>query len=210
MADYFVNSLLVTGLTAGIVVTFGVWAGFALSKVDFPFQRLWFALFFVGMILPVEAYLFPLGRVLEQLGLHDSLWALILPYSAQSLPTAVLLLAAYFRGLPAELEEAAKIDGVSTSRFYLTILVPVAKPAIATVVVITCLNSWNEFLMAMIFIIDPARKTLPVGMIAFESAHNTDYPALLAGLTLISVPTLIVYAIFNRQVMRGVVAGAVK
>ena len=87
---------------------------------------------------------------------------------------------------------------------------PVAKPAVATIVVISCLNTWNEFLMAMLFIVDPGMKTLPVGMIAFEQSHNTDYPALLAGLSLISVPTLLVYAIFNKQVIRGVIAGAVK
>ena len=80
----------------------------------------------------------------------------------------------------------------------------------ATIVVITCLNAWNEFLMAMLFIVDPGMKTLPVGMIAFEQAHNTDYPTLLSGLSLISVPTLLVYALLNRQVIRGVVAGAVK
>ncbi|PYM11079.1 MAG: hypothetical protein DME18_14885 [Verrucomicrobia bacterium] len=141
---------------------------------------------------------------------HSGLWALILPYTAQSLPVAILLFAAFFASLPAELEEAAKLDGVRTARFYFTILLPVARPAVVTVGVITCLNTWNEFLMAMLFIVDPGMKTLPVGMIAFEQAHNTDYPALLAGLSLISVPTLLVYAIFNKQVIRGVMAGAVK
>ena len=80
----------------------------------------------------------------------------------------------------------------------------------ATIVVITCLNTWNEFLMAMLVIVNPAMKTLPVGMIAFEQSHNTDYPALLAGLSLISLPTLLAYALFNRQVIRGVMSGAVK
>ena len=210
MGQYFINSLWVTSLSAGAVVLLGTWAGFALSKVRFPGQRVWLALFFVGMILPVQSYLIPLIGLLAALGIHDSLWALILPYTAQSLPVAVLLLAAYFRALPVELEEAAKLDGVRTARFYFSILLPVAKPAIATVVVITCLNTWNEFLMAMLFIVDPNMRTLPVGMIAFEQAHNTDYPALLAGLSLISVPTLLAYAIFNRQVIRGVTAGTVK
>jgi len=188
----------------------GAWVGFALSKARFPMRRLWLALFFIGMILPVQCYLIPLLGVLEAVGIHDSLWALILPYAAQNLPVAVFLFAAFFVSLPVELEEAAKLDGVGTARFYFSILLPVAKPAVATVVVITCLNTWNEFLMAMLFIIDPGMKTLPVGMIAFEQSHNTDYPALLAGLSLISVPTLMLYAIFNRQVIRGVIAGAVK
>ena len=113
-------------------------------------------------------------------------------------------------GLPPELEETARLDGVSTARFYFSILLPVAKPAVATVAVISCLNTWNEFPMAMLFIVDPGMKTLPIGMIAFEQSHNTDYPALLAGLSLITVPTLLAYAIFNRQVIRGVMAGAVK
>jgi raffinose/stachyose/melibiose transport system permease protein len=192
------------------VVWFGAWAGFALSKTRFPFRRFWLALFFLGMILPVQSYLIPLVDVLETLGLHDSLWALILPYTAQTLPVAILLFAAYFQALPPELEEAAKLDGVSTGRFYGSILLPVAKSAVATVVVISCLNTWNEFLMALLFIVDPQMKTLPVGMIAFEQSHNTDYPALLAGLALISVPTLLVYAVFNKQVIRGVTAGTVK
>jgi raffinose/stachyose/melibiose transport system permease protein len=210
MGSYFINSLWVTGLSAAAVVCFGAWAGFALSKARFPMRKLWLALFFVGMVLPVQSYLIPLMSLLERLGVHDSLWALILPYTAQSLPVAILLFVAFFSALPAELEEAAKLDGVRTARFYFSILLPVARPAVATIVVITCLNTWNEFLMAMLFIVDPAMKTLPVGMIAFEQAHNTDYPALLAGLSLISVPTLLVYAIFNRQVIRGVIAGAVK
>ncbi|MBI1842444.1 MAG: carbohydrate ABC transporter permease [Verrucomicrobia bacterium] len=131
-------------------------------------------------------------------------------YIAQSLPPAIWLLAAYFQSIPRDLEEAARIDGASAWRFYTSILFPIAKPAIATVVVITCLNTWNEFLLAMLLVLDPMKKTLPAGMIAFEAAHSTFYPALLAGLTLISVPTLMVYALFNRQVMRGMVAGAVK
>jgi raffinose/stachyose/melibiose transport system permease protein len=210
MGSYFINSLWVTGLSAMMVVCFGAWAGFALSKARFPLRRLWLALFFIGMILPVQSYIIPLTGLLERLGIHDSLWALILPYSSQNLPVAILLFTAFFASLPVELEEAARLDGVRTARFYFSILLPVAKPAVATIVVVSCLNTWNEFLMAMLFIVDPAMKTLPVGMIAFEQSHNTDYPALLAGLSLISVPTLLVYAIFNKQVIRGVIAGAVK
>jgi raffinose/stachyose/melibiose transport system permease protein len=210
MGSYFINSLWVTVLSALAVVCFGAWAGFALSKTRFPFRQSWLGLFFLGMILPVQSYLIPLVDVLETLGLHDSLWALILPYTAQTLPVAILLFAAYFQSLPPELEEAAQLDGVSTGRFYCSILLPVAKPAVATVVVISCLNTWNEFLMALLFIVDPQMKTLPVGLIAFEQSHNTDYPALLAGLSLISVPTLLVYAVFNKQVIRGVTAGTVK
>ena len=210
MGSCFINSLWVTALSCLLVVCLGAWAGFALSKARFPFRKTWLSLFFVGMILPVQSYLIPLIHLLETLRIHDSLWALILPYTAQSLPVAILLFTAFFASLPPELEEAARIDGVRTIRFYLSILLPVAKPAVATIVVITCLNTWNEFLMAMLVIVNPAMKTLPVGMIAFEQSHNTDYPALLAGLSLISLPTLLAYALFNRQVIRGVMAGAVK
>ena len=210
MGDYFVNSLWVTGLSAWATVLLGAWAGFALSKTTFPLRRFWLALFFIGMILPVQAFLIPLMVVLEKLHIHDSLWALILPYTAQNLSVSVLLLTAFFRALPPELEEAAKLDGVRTLRFYFSILLPVAKPAVATVVVISCLNTWNESLMALLFIVDPRLKTLPAGMIAFEQSHNTDYPALLAGLALIAVPTLLAYAICNKQVIRGVIAGTVK
>lgn len=210
MDTYFINSLWVTGLSVLAVLYLGLWAGFALSKQDFPGRRCWLALFFFGMILPVQAYLIPLIHVLEWLQIHDSLWALILPYTAQSLPVAVLLFSAYFTHLPPEIEDAARMDGASTFRFYTSILLPTARPVAATVVVLTVLNTWNEFLMALLFIVDPRVKTLPVGMIAFEQSHNTDYPALLAGLTLISLPTLILYVVFHRHVMRGVMAGAVR
>lgn len=208
--DYFINSIWVTGLSVALVVSCGMWAGHALARHGFPGRRFWLALFFVGMILPVQSFIIPLGDLLQTLGVHDSLWALILPYSAQSLPVAILLFAAYFQGLPAELTEAARMDGVSTPRFYLQILLPAAKPAVATVAVLTVLNTWNEFLMALLFIVDPAMRTLPAGMIAFEQAHNTNYPALLAGLSLMAVPALVAYAVFNRQVIAGVTSGAVK
>ena len=210
MADYLINSLLVVGLSVGLTVILGVWAGYALSKKTFPGRPLWMVLIFLGMILPVQATLFPLIGWLQRFGLHDSLWALVLAYTAQSLPPAIWLLTAYFQSVPVDLEEAARLDGVSVARFYTSILIPIAKPGVATVVVITCLNTCNEFLLALLLILDPLKKTLPVGMVAFEAAHSTFYPALLAGLTLISVPTLLVYAVFNRHVMRGMAAGAVK
>ena len=210
MGNYLINSLLVVALSVLGTVVLGVWTGYALGKRDFPGRTLWLGAILLGTLLPVQATLFPLIRILQSLGLHDSLWALILAYIAQSLPPAIWLLAAYFQAIPRDLEEAARIDGASTWRFYTSILFPIAKPAIATVIVITCLNTWNEFLLAMLLVLDPMKKTLPVGMITFEAAHSTFYPALLAGLTLISVPTLLIYALFNRHVMRGMVAGAVK
>lgn len=210
MGSYLVNSLLVTGLTVLLVVVLGAWAGHALSKRAFPLRAVVLALFVLGLALPVEAYLIHLGGVLEALGLHDSLWALILPYTAQSLPLAVLLFSAYFTTLPRELEEVALLDGVSTARFYLTILLPLARPVVATVAVLTALHAWNEFLLALLFVSDERAKTLPVGMIAFQQSHTTDYPALLAGLSLISLVSLAGYVVFNRQVVRGVVEGAVK
>lgn len=210
MGSFFINSLWVTGLTAGLTVVLGAWAGHALGKPGFPARRLWLGLFFLGMVLPVQSFLIPLIDLLQWLGIHDSLWALILPYTAMNLPVAVLLFTAFFRAIPPEIEEAARMDGVSTARFYGSILLPVARPAVGTLVVISCLNTWNEFLMALLLIVSPEMKTLPIGMIAFEQVHNTDYPALLAGLSLISVPTLLAYALFHRHIMRGVLAGAVK
>src|SRR5688500_3837237 len=111
MRSCFINSLWVPGLTASAVVGFGAWAGFALSKARFPLRKFWLALFFVGMILPVQSYLIPLTGLLEQLGIHDSLWALILTYTAQSLPVAILLFAAFFASLP-EIGRASCRDGV--------------------------------------------------------------------------------------------------
>src|SRR5205809_4472447 len=134
LASYLINSLWVTALSAAAVVCLGAWAGFALSKTRFPLRKTWLALFFLGMVLPVQSYLIPLMGLLETFGIHDSLWALILPYTAQNLPVAILLFAAFFASLPGELEEAARLEGVGTPRCYFSILLPVARPAVATIV----------------------------------------------------------------------------
>jgi raffinose/stachyose/melibiose transport system permease protein len=210
MGAYLINSLWVTGLSAGLVVLLGAWAGYALSKRRLPLRGAFMTVFLIGMVLPVEAYLLPLGRILNALGLHDSLWALILPYTAQNVPLAILLFSAYFETLPPELEEAARMEGASAGRFVWDILLPVSRPVVSTVTVLTALTAWNEFLMALLFLFDPARKTLTVGMIAFEQSHSTDYPALLAGLSLISLGSLLIYVLFNKEIVKGVVAGSVK
>ena len=210
LGAYAVNSLLVTGLSVTLVSGLGLFAGYSLSRRDTPLRAPLLALFALGAALPVEAYLIPLGSLLSALGVHDSLWALILPYTASNLPLAVLLCAAWCSGLPRELEEAALLDGVSTARFYLEIVLPVSRPVVATVAALTALACWNELLLALLLVQDPARRTVPAGLVAFQHAHGTDYPALLAGLTLISLVSLLAYVVFNRQVVSGVAEGAVK
>ena len=210
LSSFFVNSILVTALSTAAVVAFGAWAGFTLGRGRIAFRYCWLGLFMVAAALPVQAFLIPLIDWVERLGLYNSLWGLVLSYAAQGLPLAILLFAGFFEALPKEFEEIARLDGVSTGRFYLRILLPAARPAVATVGMLTALSCWNEFLLALLIITDPALKTVPAGMIAFEQVHNTDYPALLAGLTLASFPVLVAYWIFNRQIIRGVVAGAVK
>jgi raffinose/stachyose/melibiose transport system permease protein len=203
MASYLANSILVTTITAGLVVLLGALAGYPLSKRRLPGQGIFTAVFVVGMVLPVESYLLPLGRLLNLLGLHDSLWALILPYTAQNLPLAILLFSAYFKTLPPELEEAALLEGASRLRFVLQILLPVSRPVVATVAVLTALTAWNEFLLALLFVFDPARKTLTVGMVAFQQSHSTDFPALLAGLSLISLGSLLIYIVFKSMAKKS-------
>lgn len=210
LAQYLINSIWVTSLTCLAVATMGMATGWAMSRRRIPGSLFWYMLFILGLILPIQAYLIPLIDWVEWLGVHDSLWALILPYTAQSLPIGVLLFAAYYRSLPGEMEEASRMEGASTWQFYVRVLWPLSRPVTGTVVVLTCLHTWNEFLMALLLIVDPSRRTLPVGLIAFEQAHRTDYPVLLAALTLISVPSLLVYAWYHRQIIRGVIAGSVK
>lgn len=210
LSGFFINSILVTALSTAGVVAFGGWAGFTLGRGRIAFRYGWLGLFMLAAALPVQAFLIPLIDLLEKLGLYNNLWGLILAYAAQGLPLAILLFGGFFEALPRELEEIARLDGVSTGRFYLWILLPAAKPAVATVGLLTALSCWNEFLLALLVVTDPALKTVPAGMIAFEQVHNTDYPALLAGLSLASFPVLVAYWIFNRQIIRGVVAGAVK
>ncbi len=169
-----------------------------------------FFYFLIGMMLPIKLGLVPLFLLIQDLNLVDSPWSVILIHVGSGLPMAVLILAGFFRTLPKELEEAAKIDGCTNAGLLMKILVPLMKPAIGTVTIINFIGVWNEFFFPMIFIQTEGKKTIPLAMQQLFGEFTTDWSVLFAGLTLSSLPMILIFAFASRQFMDGLTAGAVK
>ena len=168
------------------------------------------ALITLGLILPLQSYFIAQNALFDTLGIKDTRMALILPYTAMGLPLSIWLFRAYIQNLPKEVFEAARVDGAGDLRVYQTILLPMLKPGIATVAVFTTLTAWNEFLLALVYIQNDDLKTIPTGLLTFSTRYSTNYQLLFAALTIVTIPMIIVYIIFNRKVIEGLTEGAVK
>jgi len=208
---YFLNSLIVASATVVITIVMSMMFAYATSRMKWRgknFVRTYVAL---GMFIPVQAVLIPVTRIVQDLGLSGSHWALIVPYTAFNLAFATLVFYGFFIGLPEELEEAACIDGANIFQTFFLIIVPTVKPAIATLGIFTFLNSWNEFILANVLVMDKSLKTLPLGILFFQGQFTTDWGAMGATMVIASLPTVLVYTLFSNQVEKAItVSGAVK
>lgn len=210
IGTYLMNSIIVTGVTILVVVVCSCMASYALLRMHWKFRKLTFGFFLIGYMIPMHATLLPLMILLGKLNLMNTRLALILPYIAFGLPFAIYILSGFMSGIPRELEEAACIDGCSIYQIFFKIIFPLLKPAIATISIFTFLSSWNELMLSMTFINDPAKKTLAYGIMAFQGQYAVDWGTIGAGLTIATLPTLILYLVFSESFQKGVVAGAVK
>lgn len=207
---YFVNSVLVTAASVVLTVAFAAPAGYAIARLAFRGRAAVFLLFLSGMMVPVHVTLIPLLKFLQLLGLYDTRAGLVAVYVAFSLPVAVVLFAAFFRETPAELEEAAALDGCGPWATFLYVALPLARPAVVGVAMLTLVNVWNEFIFALVLLQDPAKSTLPLGVRNLRGEFGSDVPLMAAALTIAVVPPLVVYALAQRHLIRGLTAGAVK
>jgi raffinose/stachyose/melibiose transport system permease protein len=209
--QYFMNSLIVAIGTVTLTIVCALMFAYATSRMRWKGKdvvRLYVAL---GMFIPVQAVLIPVVRVVQDLGLMGTHLSLIVPYAAFNLSFATMVFYAFFVGLPIELEEAACIDGANIFQTFYHIMIPVVQPAIWTLVIFTFLNSWNEFILANVLIIDKSLKTLPLGILFFQGQFTTDWGAMGATMVIASLPTILLYVFFSNQVERALtIAGAVK
>lgn len=164
----------------------------------------------MGMMIPIKLGIVPLFILMKDLGLLNSLWSLIFMYTAGGIPLSILILTGFFRTMPVELEEAARMDGASDLRILWSVLIPLIRPALGTVMIINFISSWNDFFFPLIFITDEMKKTLPVGMLSLFGEYSADWGTLFAGLTLSSLPMIILFFVASKQFMDGLTAGAVK
>lgn len=206
----FVNSTVVTIVSLLLTLMIGALAAFILSRFSFRLKPLLMGLFLLGMLIPVHSTLVPLFILMKQLHILDSYAALILPYVAFELPISIFILSAYMTSFPKELEEAALIDGSGYWGMFLRIMLPLSLPALSTVAVLAFLRFWNDFAFPLVFISDVKLKTLPLSLSVFADGYGTDYSLTLAALAMSVVPTIIVYLVFQEQIMKGMLAGSVK
>jgi ABC-type glycerol-3-phosphate transport system permease component len=185
-------------------------AGYSFSKLRWRGSGHVYAFVLTWIAIPPLLLIVPVYVEMVNLGLLDTYWSVILLYTALNLPFNVYLMAAFFRSLPDELLEAARIDGAGVHRSFLQIMVPLARPAIATLCIFNFLWAWNEFLYALLLLTNDDVKTLTVGVLQLQGRFTTDYPALMAGLLITSLPVVGVYLLFQRHLVRAIVAGAIK
>ncbi|MCX7599552.1 MAG: carbohydrate ABC transporter permease [Armatimonadetes bacterium] len=206
---YLLNSALITVVAVVGILALGVPAAYSFAWLPLRGRSLLLGLAVSGILLPAHAALLPVYEICQRLRLAD-LPALAGPYIAFGLPLAILLLRAYFASLPGELVDAALMDGASHWRVVWQILVPVARPAIATVAIFQAAWVWNELPFALVLISSPQWQTLPRGLLSFHGQYTSDWGAILAGVVVASVPVVLLYIFFQRHIERGLTAGAIR
>ena len=207
---YFVNSVVVSVVSVSMTILLASLASYPLARMNFRLNRPVFLLFLAGSMIPVHVTLIPLYVLSKGLGIYDTLWALLGPYIAFQLPISVFILTEFFRGVPREVEEAARIDGAGTFGIWWRIIMPLATPAISTVAIYAFIFVWNEFIFALVLLSSPANMTIPLGLMQFFGEYRVNVPGLMAVLTLASLPVILLYLAAQNRVVAGLTAGAVK
>lgn len=204
------NSVVVMLATALGVMVLASMPAYVFARMRFPGRELIFNFFTLGLLFPLAVAILPLYISLRQLNLVDSLWGVILPQVAFGLPGNILILRGFFSSIPQELDEAAAIDGCSPVGYYLRILLPLMRPALAAVAVLTMVASWNNFFLPLLVLNSEQLYTLPLGIQQFQGQFGTDWGRVLAFVTIALVPTIVFYLMAERQIVAGLTAGAVK
>ena len=208
--SYMLNSIFITVLTIIIVIILSCAFSFMVARFPFKGGGFLVSLFFAGMMIPVHCTLIPLYTIMNSLGWVDNLLALLFPYVASSIPMGVFLSYGHYQQLPKELEEAATMDGCGIIQMFIRIFLPLAKPVISTITILTAIGIWNEFIFANILITEPAYKTLPVGLLSLKGTYNTNYAAMSAALVISALPIIVIYVCMSNKIQAGMVNGAVK
>lgn len=211
MADigrYIFNSFLVSISTVLMILVVASLAAYAFSKMEFWGNRAVYYVFVLSLMLPVP--IIPLYSVVSKLKLMNTYFALILPYAAGGLPMSIFLLRPFFDSIPGEIEDAARIDGCTSLRTFIQIVLPLSRPGLATIVIFQFMNAWNEYFQALIFIRKNALRTIPIGLQGFFQEHSTDWPELFAALSMVTIPVIVIYVLMQKQFIAGLTAGAIK
>ena len=210
VGSYYLNSIMVTGGTIFFTLLFGAMAAWALTEYKFRWNTLLALFLSVGIMVPIRLGSVAIVQLVSGLNLINTLTALIFVYVAQNLPLAVFILSEFIAQVPKDLREAARCDGLSEYRIFFYIVLPLIRPAMATVAVFTMIPVWNDLWFPLLLAPTGGKQTITLGIQQFLGQYITDWNAVLAALSTAIVPVLLLYVIFSRQLIRGLTSGAVK
>lgn len=210
ISQYFLNSLIVTICTLAGVVFASTFSAFGICQMKGRLGNFVFLFCLCGLLLSPQVCLLPLFMLLKSLKLKNTLFAMILPYIAFRLPVSIMLIRSFFVGISKELEEAATIDGATLMQIYGHIYLPLSKPIISTVIIMTAYYAWNEFVFATIFVDSSKLRTIPVGLMVFRDGLMTEWGVVLAGMVISCLPIIVLFLLMQKSFVRGMTAGAVK
>lgn len=204
------NSVRTTVLSIVMIVLFSYIVGYILARVRFKLNRALYAMFLMGMLIPVHSLLVPIYVVFRNCGLSNRWFTLLLPYVSFGLPMGIFLVEGYVKGIPVSLEEAAAIDGSTFSKTLFQVILPICKPILVTVAIIQVFSCWNEFSFALVLIKSVGLQTVPLALTQFKGQFASDYPKQMAAMLITMAPIVVLYFAFSKQIIKGMVSGAVK
>ena len=207
---YFGNSVIIAVSAVLVTVILATMASYAIARMHWRLANLTHSIFLLGMMIPIYALVIPLFSIFKGMGFLDTHLAVIIPQIAVGFPMAIFIICGFMRSIPTELEEAAIIDGCTVFQCFFKIILPIAKSSVVTVAVVQFINVWNDLLLPRIFLTDSSKMTLPVGLTNFQAMYSTDYVGMIAAVIITIIPSIVVYILLHKQIMEGMVAGAVK
>jgi len=208
--DYFLNSVIISVPTVVAVVALSCLAGYGIARFNFRLRTSIYYAMLLGLMVPFQSIMIPLYYQLRDFQLLGTYWAFILPATALGIPFGVFLMQSYFRGIPGDLGDAARIDGCSEFQVFLHVMLPLAGPAVSSLIVFQFVLAWNAFLMPLLYLQSESLRPIPLGMMFFQGRYTQDVSLIAAGVTIATVPVIAVYLIFQRHFVRGLTAGAIK
>ncbi|HEY0754783.1 MAG TPA: carbohydrate ABC transporter permease [Ktedonobacteraceae bacterium] len=204
---YFANTVFVTAFSVFLIVLVSLFSAYSISKINNRFTQMIFRLFLVGLAIPLQATIIPIFAIITDLHLYDTLFALILPSVAFGIPLSILVLVTYIRDIPKELHESMVLDGATHFRILRSLVLPLSRPAIVTVIIYETIQVWNSFLFPLVLTQSKEVSVLPLALANFRGQYTTNVPAIMAAVFLSATPIIILYIVGRRQLLGGLVAG---
>jgi len=206
----FTNSLIITVISVFLILLTSAMAAYFLVRYKWVASKIIFGIFVASMIVPFQAVMIPLVSIYGRMELLNNRWTLIFMYAGFGQAFAVFIFHGFIKNIPVEMEEAATIDGCGRLQTYFRIVLPMLKPVISTVMILQVLWIWNDFLLPSLILLSPAQRTLPLSLFTFFTAFSVDFSPLMAGIVLTILPILIIFLVLQKQIVAGVMQGAIK